>query len=169
MDHSRLKNKLIAKIIARFPFLSGFYTVSLEPEGEIPWTPVKKSLCDSTVSIVTTSGVHDKKQKPFDMKDPDGDPSFRVIDAATPLGDLVITHDYYDHSDADKDINIVFPLERFREFETEGIIGKVADRHYGLMGHILGRHIETLISKTAPEIARQLKADGVDVVLLTPG
>jgi hypothetical protein len=37
------------------------------------------------------------------------------------------------------------------------------------MGHITGRHILTLINSTAPEVARRLKEDNVDVVLLTPG
>jgi hypothetical protein len=37
------------------------------------------------------------------------------------------------------------------------------------MGHITGRHILTLISSTASEVARRLKEDNVDAVLLTPG
>jgi D-proline reductase (dithiol) PrdB len=103
------------------------------------------------------------------MNDPDGDPTFREIDIQRPLYDLMITHDYYDHADADRDINIVFPIERLREFETEGIIGRVADTHYSFMGHIDGRHIKTLINEYAPEVAQRVKADNVDVVLFTPG
>ncbi len=168
---ARLKNKLIAKILTRVPFFAKFFVASYKPleSKEIPWTQVKKALRDSTVAIVTTAGVHHKTQKPFDMKDPDGDPTFRQIDTARPLSDLMITHDYYDHADADKDLNIVFPVERLKEFEKEGIIGKLTDRHYGFMGHILRRHIDTLINKTAIEVAESLKADGVDIVLLMPG
>jgi D-proline reductase (dithiol) PrdB len=92
-----------------------------------------------------------------------------LIDAARPPGSLMITHDYYDHADADRDINIVFPLELLREFAKERIIGRVADRHYGFMGHIIGPHVVTLINRTAPEVARKLREDGVDLVLLTPG
>ena len=131
--------------------------------------PLKKTLKDCKIAIVTTAGVHHKDQKPFNMKNPDGDPSFRVIDVARPLTDLMITHDYYDHSDADKDINIVFPVERLWEFEKEGLIGRVSDIHYGLMGHIDGRRIYALIKKSAPEIAEKLRADKVDVTILTPG
>lgn len=167
----RLKNRFIAKILTRFPFLVKRLTVLLRPvESEgIPWMPLKKSLRDSTVALVTTAGVHLKTQDHFDMADPNGDPSFRIIETTTPLTDLMITHDYYDHTDADKDINIVFPLERLREFEKEGIIGRLANRHYGFMGHILGPHIDTLVKITAPEVANRLNADGVDIVLLTPG
>jgi hypothetical protein len=36
------------------------------------------------------------------------------------------------------------------------------------MGHIDGAHIQTLVNDTAPQVARQLLKDAVDVVLLTP-
>jgi D-proline reductase (dithiol) PrdB len=170
-DILRLKNRLIAKLSTRFSFFRDILTSRYEPaeSKEIPWTRVRKPLHDSVLAVVTTAGVHHRDQKPFDMKDPNGDPAFRAIDARKPLTDLMITHDYYDHTDPDRDINIVFPIERLREFESAGILGKVADTHYGFMGHILGPHIETLINKTAPEVARLLKKDGVDAVLLTPG
>ncbi len=113
--------------------------------------------------------MHHRDQKPFDMDDPDGDPTFREIDMTRPMSDLKITHDYYDHSDADRDINIVFPMERLRELKEEKIIGNLARFHYGFMGHIDKAHIFTLISVSAPEVARRLKADRVDVVLLVPG
>ncbi|GAB4388623.1 MAG: glycine/sarcosine/betaine reductase selenoprotein B family protein [Thermodesulfovibrionales bacterium] len=167
----RLKNKLIAKLLTRFPSLTKRFTESYAPwEAEdVPWTPVTKLLRDCAVAIVTTAGVHQRDQEPFDMKDRNGDPSYREIDGRLPLEELMITHDYYDHADADKDINIVFPLERLREFEREGFIGRVARRHFGFMGHIDGPHIRTLMERTGPEAAAKLRDDGVDVVLLTPG
>lgn len=168
---SRFKNRFIAKLLVRFPFLAQRFVAAYQPpeSGEIPWTPVTKKLNESIVAVVTTAGVHHRDQKPFDMKDPNGDPSFRVIHLTGHSAGLMITHDYYDHADADRDINIVFPVDRLREFEQEGLIGKMADVHYGFMGHIMGPHLPTLISKTAPEIALLLKAAGVDTVLLTPG
>lgn len=144
-------------------------SVTFWESSDIPWTPGKKLLRDSTVALVTTAGVHHRDQKPFNMIDTNGDPTFRVIDSVRPVSDLMITHDYYDHKDADKDINIVFPLERLKEFELEGYIGKVADTHYGFMGHIVGQHMKTLVNKSAPEVAKRLKRDHVDIVLLTPG
>jgi len=126
-------------------------------------------LVDCKVAMVTTAGVHHRDQPPFDMRDPDGDPSFRAIDVSRPVCNLMITHDYYDHRDADKDINVVFPIQRLRELERDGIIGEIASTHYGFMGHILGAYVQTLVNRSAPEVARRLKEDGVDVVLLTPG
>lgn len=171
MSIDRLKNKLISKVITRFPSLAKRFIASYDPRQslDVPWTPVTKALSESTIAVVTTAGVHHKDQEPFDMKDHEGDPSYRAIDLGRPVSDLMITHDYYDHADADKDINIVFPVDRLREFEKEGLLGRVAGRHYSFMGHIVGRHIPTLVNKNAPEIARALKNDHVDIVLLTPG
>ncbi len=167
----RLKNRTIAKIITRFPSLSRLLMDPGRPgdEGGVPWTPPLKPLCESKVAVVTTAGVHHRDQPPFDMHDPEGDPSFREIDSTRPLSELMITHDYYDHRDADRDMNVVFPVERLREFAEEGLLGEAARIHYGVMGHILGRHVESLIKDTAPEVARRLLAQGVDAVLLTPG
>ncbi len=141
----------------------------MEVEDAIPWEPFETSLPKCRISLVTTAGVHHKDQMPFDMQDPEGDPTFRAIDASRPVSDIMITHDYYDHSDADRDINIVFPIERLKELEDEGLIGEAASIHYAFMGHITGRHVETLLQKSAPEVAMRLKAGNADAVVLVPG
>lgn len=168
---SRIKNRLIAKVITRFPSLAQRFITAYEPweSGEgIPWAPLRKPLSQCKLAIVTTSGIHHGAQEPFDMQDSEGDPSFRAINGATIGSNYKITHDYYDHSDAEKDLNIVFPLDRLRELQQEGVLGQLADTHYSLMGHIDGRHIVTLIESTAQQIVEKLKHDKINVVLLTP-
>ena len=44
--------------------------------GEIPWTPLRKSLSDSTVVLISTGGVHLRSDRPFNLN---GDPTFRII------------------------------------------------------------------------------------------
>ena len=170
-NYTRFKNRVVAKIITRFPSLAKPLIDSFTPweSEDIPWTPVTKPLHQSRIALITTAGVHHRNQAPFDMLDPYGDPTYREIDGTKPLSELMITHDYYDHADADKDINIVFPLDRLKEFEKENYIGEIANLHYSFMGHIKGPHIPVLISKNAPEIARKLQANGTDIALLTPG
>ena len=102
------------------------------------------------------------------MADSEGDPSYSHNDAATITNDYVITHEYFDHADAEKDLNIFFPVDRLRELQDEGFIGDLASRHYSLMGHIDGRHIATLVGRSAREIIDKLRQLAVDVVLLTP-
>jgi D-proline reductase (dithiol) PrdB len=168
----RLKNRGLAALATAFPsvgerFAAGYRAES--PDDAVPWAPVKKPLAASTIALVTTAGVHHRDQAPYDMHDRDGDPSLRVLDLERPLDTLMITHDYYDHSDADRDLNVVFPVDRLRELAAAGEIGGVARSAYGFMGHITGPHLETLKRRTAPEVAALLKKAPVDAVLLAPG
>jgi D-proline reductase (dithiol) PrdB len=167
----RLKNRLIAMLATRYPALAARLVAGHHPEpsaGAIPWTPLRKALSACTVAVVTTAGVHHPGQQPFDMNDRDGDPSFRELDGATISSDFHITHDYYDHHDAERDLNIVLPLQRLEELRQEGIIGGLARFHYGFMGHITGPHLPILTGESAPEVAERLRRADVDLVLLTP-
>ncbi|MBX3053075.1 MAG: hypothetical protein KF753_16450 [Caldilineaceae bacterium] len=137
-------------------------------DGPIPFARLEKALADASVAIITTGGVHLTSQTPFDMADPDGDASLREIPGDVTLADLTITHDYYNHTSAGQDLNVIFPLEHFRELAQRGIVGRVGPRHFGLMGHLEGEHLRDLQKKTAPEIAAKLRADGVDFAFLTP-
>ena len=170
MNLARLKNQMLSKLLSHFPLLSKYFIHSYKAREshDIPWTPVTKPLSESRIALVTTSGVHHKDQTPFNMSDKNGDPTFRVIDFSRPVSSLMITHDYYDHSDAEQDINIVFPVERLTEFKNEGLIGDIADQHYAFMGHTDGPYINALINDTAPAVAQRLKAERVDTVMLTP-
>jgi D-proline reductase (dithiol) PrdB len=120
------------------------------------------------VALVTTAGVHLRQDEPFNMRDPAGDPTFREIPADAAAGSWTITHNYYDHTDADKDINVVLPLERLRELARRKEIGSIGARHFSFMGHILPPHLDTLMKRTAPQVARLLKQDKVDIVILSP-
>ena len=135
---------------------------------DIPWARLSKPLSQCRVALVTSGGVLLRSDPPFIMADPDGDPSHRVIPSDTAPEALHIVHDYYDHKDADRDVNVVLPLGALRGLAAEGVIGGVGPRHYSLMGHIQGAHLTTLRERTAPEVARLLARDGVDVVLFTP-
>ena len=168
----RIKNRGLAVLATAIPSLGERFAAGYRAErqdGGVPWVPVKKPLTASTVALVTTAGVHHRDQPAFDMHDPDGDPSFRELDLERPTDSLMITHDYYDHSDADRDLNVVLPVERLRELVAAGEIGGLAPRAYGFMGHITGPHLETLKRRTAPEVAARLKKARVDAVLLAPG
>jgi len=112
--------------------------------------------------------VHLRSDRPFDMDDPDGDPSVREIPNGVLPRDVVITHKYYDHTAADRDLNVVLPLDRLRELCAEGVVGGMAPTSYSFMGHIDGRYLRTLIEETAPAVARRLRADRAEAVFLTP-
>ena len=171
MSFSRLKNRFLARLATRFPALGQRFIDAYKPwetEGKIPFARLQKPLRQAKSAMVTTSGIHHAGQPPFDMLDKDGDPSFRELAGATLFDDFKITHDYYDHSDADRDPNIILPLEPLQQLVAEGLLGELAPTHYAFMGHIDGRHILTLIEEQAQEIVKRLKQNLVDLVLLTP-
>jgi len=141
---------------------------AVDLSGGIPFATVRKPLARSRVALITTAGVHLRQQPPFDMQNPDGDATYREIPAAVDLAQLTITHKYYDHTDADADLNVVFPLAHFRDLVQQGVIGSLAPRHFGFMGHIDQAQIPLLNERTAPEVAAKLRADKVDFVFLTP-
>jgi D-proline reductase (dithiol) PrdB len=78
-----------------------------------------------------------------------------------------LTHGGYDNSDANKDINCMFPLDRLRELAAAGVIKEVAPIHVGFMGG--GGDVQVLADVTGPAIARLLRAERVDAVLMTAG
>jgi D-proline reductase (dithiol) PrdB len=165
----RLKNRLLARVFTAFPALAARWGERLRSdEGAIPWAVPRRRLADATVALVTTGGVHLASQSPFVMGDPDGDPSWREIPVATRRDQLIITHDYYDHRDAENDLNLVLPVERFAELVAAGAVGALFDPAIALMGHIDGRHLQTLREGTAPAIAHRLVEGGVDYALLVP-
>lgn len=139
-----------------------------DPGGGIPFARLKKPLAECRAALVTTAGVHLTDQAPFDMDEPDGDAGYRSIPANTPREMLTITHKYYDHRDADADLNVVFPLEHLRDLVQRGVLASLARVHFGFMGHIDGPLVGVLSKRTAPEAAAKLRADGVDFALLTP-
>ena len=109
---NRLKNRSIARLANSFPVIAKQLEDSFVPleSKDIPWTPVRTALDKSKIALVTTSGIHHGYQEPFNMDGSTGDPSYRILDINTIEEDYMITHDYYDHRDADKDLNIIFPI-----------------------------------------------------------
>ena len=160
---------MVGALYSRVPALArrwgrGFDALSFD---DVPLARIRKPLRECRIALITTGGVHLRDQPPYDMADPRGDPTFRIIPAETPRARLAITHDYYDHADAERDLNILLPLGLFRELAARGWIGALATC-YGFMGHIEPPHVATLLEVTAPQVAGKLKQERVDAVLLTP-
>ncbi|MFQ5484894.1 MAG: glycine/sarcosine/betaine reductase selenoprotein B family protein [Desulfobacterales bacterium] len=158
MDSFKFFTDEYTEKIKKYPFIENH---------SFPWTPLEKSLNDSKVAIVSTAGVHPKSQKSFDVESKKGDWSYREILKDLPTSELMITHTHYDHSDADADINCVFPIDRLRELENEKVIGRLAKINYGFMGFI--PNPTPLREKTAKEMAQKLKDADIDIAFLTPG
>ena len=134
----------------------------------VPFTPYERELARATVAIVTAAGVHQKDQEPFNIADELGDLSFRIISADATADTLMVTHHHYDHSEADQDINVVFPIDALAELVKEGFVGGAAREHVGYMGYTM--QLKRMYEETAPQIAEEIdKRSRADVVVLTGG
>ena len=133
-----------------------------------PWTPLNKPLSECKLALVSSAALVMPGQAPFDPGMRGGDTSFRFIEDEVDLRDLIDTHPshHFDHSGLAQDLNLAFPLDRARELVEWGRIGTLNYRHLSLLGAITapGR----LIKEAAPQAARCLAEDGVDVALLCP-
>ncbi len=141
------------------------------PYRRIDWGPgaeLGKPLERARIAMVTTAALHTADQAPFDSSIKGGDCSYRVLEAGVSLRGLKMSHrsDAFDIRGLEADRNLALPLDRLRRLARDGVIGEVAPRHYSFMGSIAapGR----LMRETAPHVARALREDGVDGVLLTP-
>ncbi len=171
-DRDRLRqraSRAYGRLLTRLPALARRWGRRFDAVsgGNVPFARLQKPLRSCRLALVTTGGVHLRSQPPFYMGDSRGDPSFRAIPAGTPADQLTITHDYYDHRDAEHDLNILFPLALGCELVARGALGSLGTS-YSLMGHIEPPHLETLLRHSAPELACRLRQDQVDAVLLTP-
>lgn len=133
----------------------------------LAWAPLTKPLAECTVMLLTTGGIHLRTQTPFDVLKKDGDWSHREISSDTPPDSLTITHTHYNHLDADRDVNCMFPIERLPELCDQGVIGGVARTFFGLMGWVPDPR--ATVRDTVPAIVARAKAEGVDIAVLTPG
>ncbi len=118
---------------------------------------------DARVAIVTTAGLR-----------PDGvatwtqGQGFVALDGAQRTFTLAHASPNFDRSGLAIDLNVVYPVDRLAELAEQGVIGSVASQHLSFMGAQVDHTLATLRLDTGPAAAELLKADGVDVVLLTP-
>ena len=134
----------------------------------VPFTPFEGDLSKTTVAIVTAGGVHLRDQEPFNIADELGDLGYRLIPEDVQSSQLMVTHHHYDHSDADEDINVVFPIDVLRHLKAEGFIHDVARKHVGYMGYTM--QLRAMYEGTAREIANEIdKGSRADAVILTGG
>ena len=145
------------EIIKKYPFIA---------PDDIPWTAYTGQPSEQTFALVTTGGLYLKdSQAPFDTGSIHGDVSFREIPKTVRQQDIGIAHLHYDHSLAEQDMNIIFPIHRFIELEKEGVIGRLADIHYSFS---YVNDAVSLVTETIPGWISRVKSAGIDVLFLVP-
>lgn len=128
-----------------------------------PWV-AGPPLNQRRVAIITTAGIHRASDDPY--ADGAASSDYRVIPGDVNAADLVMSHlsSNFDRTGFQQDPNVVFPIDRLHELETEGVIGSAANFHYAFMGAARLPGLEPKVR----QVAGMLKRDAVDAVLLTP-
>jgi len=125
-----------------------------------------KPLTQACVSLLTSGGISQCSMPPFEA-DARNNHRLDEIPATADSCGFQIHDNYYDHTDAEMDLNCVFPIDRLRELAFEGVIGRVAPRFWsGFMGRIYDR--TRLLTETVPAFIQQLQKDEVDLLIAVP-
>jgi D-proline reductase (dithiol) PrdB len=153
--------------------IAGFYQAQeVAPYDSIPWTPLRKSLDECRMALVTTAGLYLKgEQQPFDVerekREPQwGDPTYRVIPSDVRQEQFGVAHLHINTEDVERDVNIVLPLDRVRELVAAGEVGSLAPSHYSFMGY--QENTDAWVGQYVPEVSQRMIEEQVDVSLVTP-
>lgn len=129
--------------------------------------PLIRPLSASRVGLVSSAGPFVAGDTPFDVDDPAGDPSFRLIPGNVDSRDLHFAHSHYDTSSAVADPNVVLPIDRLRELVADGQVGSASPVHVGMMG--FNPDPIEIVEVSAPKVVEIFTAAEVDAVVLAPG
>jgi len=147
---------------------------------DAPFTPLQKPIAQARLMLLTSSGhfVDGHDPEPFgiqnmtqrqaeDMIDDflKAEPTLSAIPVDTPAGYLRVRHGGYDVRGAQTDPNVLFPLERLRELQQEGVIGALAEDVYSFVG---ATSQTRLLKHSGPEWLKLFKQKQVDAALLVP-
>ena len=114
------------------------------------------------VAIVSSAALIQRGDAPF----PFGSGECRPLQRSWNSDDILISHVSinFDRAGYQRDINVVYPIERLKHLAIDGMIGSVANTHYPVMGS----SDPAAMVEAADFIAAAFKADHVDAVVLAP-
>lgn len=120
------------------------------------------ALSRRNVAIVSSAALIPRGGQPF----PIGSAEALFLPSSVPASDLLISHVSinFDRTGFQRDVNVVYPVDRLHEMAADGVIGGVADTHYAVMGST----DPAGMTEAADRIAGQMRLEGVDTVLLSP-
>lgn len=133
---------------------------------DAPWQPLAKPVSQARVTLLTSGGISLCSMPGFDPM-ARNDHRLDAIPQDVGAGDFQIHDSYYDHRDADQDVNCQFPIDRLRELVDAGEIGSLAPRFWsGFMGRIYNR--TKVLEESAPAYVAELEKDEVDLLIAVP-
>lgn len=132
--------------------------------AQVSWCRNSLPLSDSTVAVVTTAGIFVKGQEAFKEGLFDGDFSYRALHRDLAVSKFSFSRSGMDCRLAMLDFNLLFPIQRLMELKKSGVIRDVAMTHYSFFSHSF--RTNRIIDGSGKEVARRLRYEGVDKVLV---
>ena len=137
--------------------------------SDAPFTPLRKPLNDTCVTIITTAAPYhpDKGNQGPGSTYNSAAKFFTVYSGDTTIDhDLRVSHVAVDRKHTSmQDCNTWFALPMLRELAQNKIVGSIAPFFYGAPTNRSQRHT---IEVDAPEVLKRCLADGVEAVVLIP-
>ncbi len=96
-----------------------------------------------------------------------GDPSWRPIPRDVSQDRIDAAHLHINTDHVKRDVGVALGLRALAALEADGVIGRLADENYSVMGYQEAGCAEWR-TKTGPEIAGRLRDAHVDALLLAP-
>ena len=97
-----------------------------------------------------------------------GDPTFRRLPTDMDPSDLSMSHLHLLANDVLADMNILLPVQRFKELAAIGRIGELAKQVYSFMGYQgFPADLTGWRETYGPQVAREMVDEAVECVLLT--
>ena len=132
----------------------------------VPLAPLRRPLAECRLAFISTSGVQCRGTLPFDTVHPVGDYTFRRVPSRSRVDELEIHQLKYPTVGANRDLNVIFPIERLQELAAEGVIGGLTDNFYTFIGYNMDP--ERLERTLAEDIAAAVSDEGADIALAAP-
>ena len=132
----------------------------------VPLARPERPLSESRVAFISSAGVQPRGTLPFDVVHPVGDYSFRRVPSSSRPKDLEIHQIKYPTDGAERDLNVIFPIERLQELAAEGVIGGLTENFHTFIGYNMDP--ERLERTLAEDLAAAVESEEPDIVLLAP-
>jgi D-proline reductase (dithiol) PrdB len=119
-------------------------------------------LAQRRLGIVSSAALIQRGDQPFHF----GSAECRFVPASRPAADILMSHVSinFDRAGFQRDLNVIYPVDRLRELVAEGVIGGMAETNFTVMGST----DPAGMTESADQIAGQLRQERIDSVLLSP-
>ncbi|HEY8559048.1 MAG TPA: glycine/sarcosine/betaine reductase selenoprotein B family protein [Pyrinomonadaceae bacterium] len=153
----RFKNWNQNENLANYPFVENTHA---------PFTPLQRALPMLNLGLISSAGAYIDGTDPFDLDSKDGDLNFREFPIEVEAEDFLYAAKGYDAAAVREDRNVQIPIERLREYESNGVIGMLNSVWWSLSPWIPNAAL--VANELAPQIAERLAGYEIKAALLVP-